>query len=76
MPAALTFATLTSLGGIVILWVFLNPLSGILALALLLYVLVYTPMKRISPFAVFMGAFPMGSPPAFRMGCFNRCNGF
>ena len=64
MPAALTFATLTSLGGIVILWVFLNPLSGILGLvALLLYVLVYTPMKRISPFAVFMGAFPGAVPP-------------
>jgi heme o synthase len=50
--------------GIFILWYFLNPLSGILgALALLLYTAIYTPLKRITPFAVFVGAFPGAIPP-------------
>jgi protoheme IX farnesyltransferase len=42
----------------------LNPLSGILGLlALMLYVLIYTPLKQISPIAVFVGAFPGSIPP-------------
>jgi protoheme IX farnesyltransferase len=32
-------------------------------LALFLYVAVYTPMKRVSPWAVFVGAFPGAIPP-------------
>lgn len=50
--------------GVSILWFCLNPLSGLLgALALILYVGFYTPMKRVSPFAVFIGAFPGAIPP-------------
>ena len=50
--------------GIIILWIFLNPLSGILGtLALVLYTVVYTPLKRITPLAVFVGAFPGAIPP-------------
>jgi protoheme IX farnesyltransferase len=61
---ALVFSALTGIIGIGILWVFMNPLSGILGLlALLSYVAVYTPMKRITPFAVFVGAFPGAVPP-------------
>jgi protoheme IX farnesyltransferase len=42
----------------------MNPLSGILGtLALILYTVVYTPLKRITPFAVFVGAFPGAIPP-------------
>jgi heme o synthase len=42
----------------------LNPLSGILGLmALVMYVLIYTPLKTISPIAVFVGAFPGSIPP-------------
>lgn len=60
---ALIFAVLSGVVGIVILW-FCNPLSAILgALALVLYTLIYTPMKRITPFAVFIGAFPGAIPP-------------
>lgn len=50
--------------GIIILYFFINPLSGILGLlALLLYTLVYTPLKPKTPFAVFVGAFPGAIPP-------------
>lgn len=50
--------------GIVILWEFINPLSGKLGVAALVsYVLFYTPLKRITPFSVFVGAFPGAIPP-------------
>lgn len=43
---------------------FLNPLCFFLGLlSLFMYVAVYTPMKRISPWAVFVGAFPGAMPP-------------
>jgi heme o synthase len=42
----------------------LNYVSGILGLlALVMYVFLYTPLKRISPWAVFVGAFPGAIPP-------------
>jgi protoheme IX farnesyltransferase len=57
-------ATFCAIAGIAILWIFVNPLSAILSLiALLLYVFAYTPMKRVSPWAVFIGAFPGAVPP-------------
>ena len=50
--------------GILILWFGLNELSGVLgALALFTYVFVYTPMKKVGPIAVFVGAFPGAIPP-------------
>ena len=50
--------------GLATLFFFLNPLSGILGtLALFTYVAIYTPLKRITPFAVFVGAFPGAIPP-------------
>jgi len=50
--------------GALILTIFLNPLSGLLGIiATILYAAVYTPMKRISPIAVFIGAFPGAIPP-------------
>ena len=50
--------------GTALLWIMISPLCGILgALALIMYTLAYTPMKKRSPFAVFIGAFPGAIPP-------------
>ncbi|MEZ4720593.1 MAG: heme o synthase [Flavobacteriales bacterium] len=60
----LMVAFVSGIFGILILWFGLNPLSGILGtLALFLYVAVYTPLKRVGPIAVFVGAFPGAIPP-------------
>jgi len=61
---AVIVSMLMGLIGISILWFALNPLSGLLGtLALVMYVGIYTPMKRVSPVAVFVGAFPGAIPP-------------
>ena len=58
------FASIIGLAGILLLWFYFGALAGILAtLALGMYVLIYTPLKRISPIAVFAGAFPGAIPP-------------
>ncbi len=50
--------------GIILLWYFLNPLSGLLgAFAMLLYAGVYTPLKRITSWSVIVGAIPGAIPP-------------
>lgn len=57
-------AALMGISGVIILWFGCNQLSGLLgSLALLLYVAIYTPLKKISPIAVFVGAFPGAIPP-------------
>lgn len=57
-------AAIMGLAGIAILWIFMNPLSAVLGmLALILYTVVYTPLKQLTPFAVFVGAFPGAIPP-------------
>ena len=50
--------------GTFILWNSFGPLTGILGLlSLFMYVALYTPMKRMSSWAVFVGAFPGAFPP-------------
>jgi heme o synthase len=50
--------------GVFILTLYMNILSGILGfIAILLYTFAYTPLKRKTPFAVFVGAIPGAIPP-------------
>lgn len=58
----LTF--ISAVAGIAVLWIYFNPLSGILSfISLLLYGFAYTPMKKISSIATFIGAIPGALPP-------------
>ncbi|MFN8295338.1 MAG: heme o synthase [Chitinophagales bacterium] len=60
---AYLIAGISGVVGIFILGVVFNPISGLLgALALISYAFIYTPFKKISPVAVFIGAIP-GSMP-------------
>lgn len=64
VTGGLWLASSFAVSGLVILYFFINPLSAILAaLALFSYVMLYTPLKRITPWAVFVGAFPGAIPP-------------
>ena len=61
---AAIFCTLLGLIGVALIGFYLNKTSSILALASLLsYAFIYTPLKRISPISVLVGAFP-GAVPA------------
>ncbi|MBS1584739.1 MAG: protoheme IX farnesyltransferase [Bacteroidetes bacterium] len=58
------FAALTGVTGASLLAYFFNPLAGILSfISLLLYAFAYTPMKKIHPVAVLIGAIPGALPP-------------
>ena len=61
---ALVFGVCSSLLGMVVLVAWVNLVAGTLAgLALLSYVLVYTPLKRSTPYALHVGAVPGAIPP-------------
>ncbi|EON75040.1 Heme O synthase, protoheme IX farnesyltransferase COX10-CtaB [Lunatimonas lonarensis] len=58
------FTILVALVGVFTLWVFTNPLTTYLGiLSMVLYVFVYTPLKRVGPIAVLVGAIPGAMPP-------------
>jgi protoheme IX farnesyltransferase len=58
------FAAFTGISGALILSYFFNPAAGALSfLSLLLYAFVYTPMKKVHPVAVLIGAIPGALPP-------------
>ena len=60
---AFIFCFICGLIGTILLWVYTNPLCGIIGFAsMALYALVYTPLKRVTPFSVFIGAFPGAHP--------------
>lgn len=61
---AWTIAITAGLGGALILGFNFNALTGILSfISLLLYAFAYTPMKRVHPIAVLIGAIPGALPP-------------
>lgn len=60
---SIAIASVFAIAGIVCL-AMINWLSAVLGfLALFVYVAVYTPLKQITPWAVFVGAFPGAIPP-------------
>lgn len=60
----LTVSIVTGVLGTLILWFGTNPVATLLSVAaLLIYAFVYTPMKRVTPIAVFVGAIPGALPP-------------
>jgi len=61
---ALLFGLFFSLSGVAILALFANPRAAFLAFATIaIYILVYTPMKRISSLNTLVGAIPGALPP-------------
>lgn len=57
-------AVLCLLTGVSILLIYTNPLTTVLSVvSLILYAFVYTPLKRVGPIAVFVGAIPGALPP-------------
>jgi protoheme IX farnesyltransferase len=60
---AFIFCSLIGITGTILLWMYTNPLCGILGfISIILYALAYTPLKRITPFSVLVGAFPGALP--------------
>lgn len=61
---AVTFCVLCFIAGVSILLVYTNILTTLLSIiSLILYGFVYTPLKRVGPIAVFVGAIPGALPP-------------
>jgi protoheme IX farnesyltransferase len=64
LQEALWVTSLVAVIGVGLLWYFTNPLTTWLGvLSMVLYVFVYTPLKRVGPVAVFVGAIPGALPP-------------
>ncbi|AYA38727.1 protoheme IX farnesyltransferase [Hymenobacter oligotrophus] len=58
------FVVVTGMAGLVLLGWYFNPLTAAISLlSLILYGFIYTPLKRISPICVAVGAIPGGLPP-------------
>lgn len=57
-------SSLSGAGGLLMLYFLVNPLTSVLAaLSMFIYVVLYTPLKKLTPFSVFVGAFPGAIPP-------------
>lgn len=61
---AIWYAVITAIIGLMVLIQWTNPLTVLLAsISMILYSFVYTPLKRVGPIAVFVGAIPGALPP-------------
>ncbi len=64
LTEAILVAGIMGVGGILMLWYCFNDMAALVgALSLLSYAFIYTPLKRIHPVAIFVGAFPGALPP-------------
>ena len=64
MNEAMIFGLVCLLASVIILWIYTNPLTVVLSvISMILYSFVYTPLKRVGPIAVFVGAIPGALPP-------------
>jgi len=64
VPEAVLIATFSGLAGTALITYVFNPLAGFLSLlSLVLYGFAYTPMKKVNPISVLIGAFPGAMPP-------------
>ena len=67
---AILAAGVMGISGILILTWFFNPTAGVLAaISLLSYAFIYTPLKKVSSIAVFVGAIPGALPPMIGYVC-------
>lgn len=61
---AISYGLVVGLTGFILLLVYTNVLTTLLALlSMFLYGFIYTPLKRVGPIAVFVGAIPGALPP-------------
>jgi heme o synthase len=61
---AVVFGVVCAAAGVLILLAYTNVLTTVLSvISMILYGFVYTPLKRVGPIAVFVGAFPGALPP-------------
>jgi protoheme IX farnesyltransferase len=61
---ALFISLALSITGLILMVLFLNKLTAILSfLSLFIYTFLYTPLKKVGPIAVFVGAIPGALPP-------------
>jgi len=64
LAEAVVIALLAGAAGVCLLWVLFGPLTGVLGLlSLFMYVALYTPLKKFTPWSVLVGAFPGAFPP-------------
>ena len=63
LTEAVLIAGLTGISGLALIGYYFNTLAALLgAISLIAYAFVYTPLKRVSPIAVFVGAIPGALP--------------
>lgn len=74
---AIVFAVIVGLVGVGLLYISTNVLTVALSIiSLLLYSFVYTPLKRVGPIAVFVGAIPGALPPLLGWVAYSGSIGF